>query len=340
MTSLAELIQNEDVVALTFRQKLQSVDEPDVPIFPPTYPVGKGESRHRYDTPYTINEDGDGLLICDLDTVQSQANRMEAAFSDDLADLVPQHAVKAGNAVVPLTALSHRVADAAIRATDLNDTIREAFRSFLAGDPLPLAKLAPTSFVFGAWDSRDTSAKVPRAIRSEIRAFDVAVLTKSALFSGSFSQPDLGLTDEEWEKAAKKGLASTPSVDAHGGILVKGDILQTASIHLGALRRFGHTAQGDLLPRYLLGLALAGLVASGRDYNLRSGCWLVLDGAPEWRTVSRSGERQAVELGDVVTEARDPASEWVKAVEVTLGGEPTIHPFDPKIGKKIAKGQA
>jgi hypothetical protein len=129
-------------------------------------------------------------------------------------------------------------------------------------------------------------------------------------------------------------------VNAHGGILVKGDILQTASIHLGALRRFGHTAHGDLLPRYLLGLALAGLVASGQDYNLRSGCWLVLDGAPEWETVSRGGERRAVALGDVVAEARAAASEWAKAVEVTLGGEPTVHAFDPKIGKKIAKGQA
>jgi hypothetical protein len=27
-------------------------------------------------------------------------------------------------------------------------------------------------------------------------------------------------------------------------------------------------------------------------------------------------------------------------VEVALGGEPTVHTFDSKIGKKIAKGQA
>ena len=34
------------------------------------------------------------------------------------------------------------------------------------GDPTPLAKIAPTSLVFGVWDSRDTQAKLPRLVAS------------------------------------------------------------------------------------------------------------------------------------------------------------------------------
>ena len=43
---------------------------------------------------------------------------------------------------------------------------------------MELAKIAPTSLVFGAWDSRDTQAKLPRLIASTIRAYDVVKLSR------------------------------------------------------------------------------------------------------------------------------------------------------------------
>ena len=97
MSSLIrDLITDDTTVALTFRQLLEPVEGLDVPIFPPTYPPPeKGE--HRFNTPYTVNPGPNDTLICDIDSVQSQANRMEAAFSDGLADVVPQHAVEAGD---------------------------------------------------------------------------------------------------------------------------------------------------------------------------------------------------------------------------------------------------
>jgi CRISPR-associated protein Csb1 len=312
-----------------------------MPVFPPTYPA-PDRRGHRHDTPYTINQDGDGRWHCDIDTVQSQANRMEQVFSGPCADLVPQHAVQAGNHVVRITELAHRVADAAIRASDLNETIHAAFTAWLGRDPQPLARLAPTSFVYGVWDSRDTQAKVPRAIRSEIRATDVAVFTRSAQFSGSFSKEALGLTDQEWRKGADTGVAPAPSVDAHGGVLVHGNLYQRAAIHLGALRRYPDPFDGRFAS-YLLGLALAGLLEGGRDYDLRSGCWLTPSEATAWEIVRRDGSREPVALADdqeLLAEARSAASAWADAAGVALGGEPEVHTFDKTIGRQIAKGDS
>ena len=129
------------------------------------------------------------MLLCDLDSVQSQANRMEAAFTAALAEVVPHHVVEAGGRRVELLDLPHRIADAAIRTTGLGAHIRTCFESIESGDAVAMARIAPTSLVYGAWDSRDTRIRVPRAVRSEIRAFDVSVLTRSVRYSGAFGHP-------------------------------------------------------------------------------------------------------------------------------------------------------
>ena len=208
--SIHALIADAAIVALTFRQPLASVEASDVPIAPPTYPPSRETGAHRFATPYTVNETRAGIRLCELDSVQSQANRMERAFTDVLADVVPHHVVRAGRFERDLTALPHRIADAAIRATALASRIRAAFEAFEAGDPVPLARLAPTSLVYGAWDSRDTRVRIPRAIASTVRAFDVSVLTGSSQYSGAFRQAALGLDDREWKKAAASGLRPHP----------------------------------------------------------------------------------------------------------------------------------
>ena len=70
---------------------------------------------------------------------------------------------------------------------------------------------------------------VPRAVRSEIRTFDVSVLTRSVRYSGAFGQDALGLTDREWSKGAGAGLAMTPWVDQPGRVLVHGKIVHSRS---------------------------------------------------------------------------------------------------------------
>lgn len=338
--TLKALIQKSDLVAITFRQTLEPVEGPDTPIFPATYPAPE-RGQHRFETPYTINKTKDERLVADIDSVQSQGNRMESAFSGPLSNLVPQHAVKAGERVALLTDLPHRIADAAIRATDLADTIHQAMLAYGKGDPAPLARLAPTSLVYGAWDSRDTQVKIPRAVRSEIRAFDCSIFTRSAQFTGTFDKTDLGLTDAEWKKGADAGFAPTPSVNAHGGVLVHGEIVHTASILLTALRRY--VAKGDdTLATYLLGLALAGLVHATKRYTLRSGCWLVPAGKAVWQKVTADGEREDLSLDPATlsAELEVAANAWAGAAGVTLGGEAKVHAFDTKIGKRaVAKGQ-
>lgn len=338
--TLKALIQRTDLVAITFRQTLAPVEGPDTPIFPATYPAPE-RGQHRFDTPYTINQTKDGRLVADIDSVQSQGNRMESAFSGTLSGLVPQHAVKAGERLAPLTDLPHRIADAAIRATDLGDTIHQAMLAYAKGDPAPLAKLAPTSLVYGAWDSRDTHVKIPRAVRSEIRAFDCSIFTRSAQFTGTFDKTDLGLTDTEWKKGADAGFAPTPSVNAHGGVLVHGEIVHTASVLLSALRRYV-TADDDRLATYLLGLALAGLVHAAGNYSLRSGCWLIPAGEAVWQKVAAAGAREPLNIDPsaLSAELNGVADAWASSVGVTLGGEPQVHVFDAKVGKRmVSKNQ-
>ena len=330
--SLHALMADTALVALTLRQPLASVEASDVPIAPPTYPPSRESGAHRFATPYTVNETRAGLRLCELDSVQSQANRMEGAFTEALADVVPHHVVRAGGFERDLTALPHRIADAAIRATALSPSIHAAFEAFEAGDPVPLARIAPTSLVYGAWDSRDTRVRIPRAIASTIRAVDVSVLTGSAQYSGAFGQAALGLDDAEWKKAAAAGpCPGTPCVDRPGGVLVHGAIVQSASIVLEGLRGYRTADASLVLPVYLLGLALGGLVTTGRRYRLRSGCTLVPSGAAEWRAVTEAGERLdvAIDAGTVVDELRDAAQAWSDAADVPLGAEPTLHDFDP-----------
>ena len=345
--SIHTLMADTALVALTLRQPLASVESSDAPIAPPTYPPGRDTGAHRFDTPYTVNETHEGVRLCELDSVQSQANRMEGAFTGPLADVVPHHVVRAGKRSRDLTALPHRIADAAIRATALALRIRAAFEAFETGDAVPLARLAPTSLVYGAWDSRDTRVRIPRAIASTIRACDVSVLTRSSQYSGAFGQGALGLDDREWRRAAAAGLAPTPCVDRPGGILVHGAIVQSASIVLEPLRGYRTSDASDLLPAFLLGLALGGLLTTGRRYALRSGCTLVPAGPAEWHAVTESGERNAVTIDAdaVLRELRDAARAWSEAAGVELGGPPQMHDFDPDsaramLSAKTAPGES
>ena len=340
--SMSNLVADPGIVAVTFRQVLEPVEGPDIPVFPPTYPPPPEGGGHRFDSPYTINETKDGIRFCDIDSVQSQANRMEAAFSADLADVVPQHAVQAGNhRPIPLTELPHRIVDASIRATGLAGEIREWMLALDSGDPEPLAKVAPTSLVYGAWDSRDTQVRLPRAVRSEIRAHGVSVFTRSTQYSGAFPRESLGIEEGVWKRkkngAAGVGFAPTPRVDTPGGILVHGEIVHSATILLNVLRKYRASDGGNLLPNYLFGLAMGGLLIGAGDYNLRSGCCLVPSEPAEWRSVAGDGERRALEVSGVAVreELRQAARDWAAVSGVVLGGEQKVHQYDPEAGKAM-----
>ena len=181
-------------VALHLRQPLLPVEGPGAPIFPPTYAFPDSHAYHGYN----VDELSDGTRVAAIDSVGAQANRMEPVFlaaragepDNPRADLVPQIDIAYGNEKsISILEAGHRLGDAVIRSTELKDEARNAFNAFLdRGDATPLAKIAPTSLVFGVWDSRDTQAKLPRIVQATIRAEDVEVLTRSAQYS-----PPLGL---------------------------------------------------------------------------------------------------------------------------------------------------
>ena len=89
MQEIQDLLNDKEIVAISLSQKLEPMEGRESPVFPATYPAAEKQG-HRHDTPYNVNQLKDGRLVATLDSVQSQANRMEAAFSDELAHAVPR----------------------------------------------------------------------------------------------------------------------------------------------------------------------------------------------------------------------------------------------------------
>jgi CRISPR-associated protein Csb1 len=299
-------------VALVLKQHLTPVEGEDAVFFPPTYA----------DVGYNIDTLADGTKVATVDSVGSQANRIEPLFATDaeLARLVPQVTIDVGNGnSVSLLEAGHRLGDAIVRSSDLKDDAQAAFIEYqTTGDATKLAKLGPTSLVFGAWDSRDTQAKLPRLVQSVIRAWSVDVLTRSAQYVPAIDYAKLEVfSEEEKEKSegnaksplAQRGFVAVPATGAHGGIVARGPIVRDVTINLIALRRLHAAQNADKLRRYVLGLSLVA-ATEPLDGFLRQGCLLVpkLPQPGGWEQVARTGERTAVALTQAL--ARDLAAKW------------------------------
>jgi len=174
--------------AAAFRRivRLQPAGGPGAKVFPPTYEGGKYATEKR-----RIN--GEIVDCVLLDSVQSQANRMELALKEEALDKkrisLPVIVVDFSNTdarfVGSITSLEapHRIADAILRDSEWTNEqgSKFKFRESPAGASLNTASLqnatalfgyCPTALVFGMWDSTGRSGglgvKFPRAIVSEI----------------------------------------------------------------------------------------------------------------------------------------------------------------------------
>lgn len=294
-------------VALHLRQKLLPVEGADGVIFPPTYAeIG-----------YSIDTLSDGTKVAQIDSVGAQANRMEPLFrkakpgqpENPLAKLVRQIEIAIDNArTVSILDAGHRLGDAIVRSSELADDAQKAFKQFLdTGDANAIAKLAPTSLVFGAWDSRDTQAKLPRVVQAVIRAWDIDEIHRSAQYVPPVDYAALDVFSEDEKKKAegdaksplaKRGFVHVPAVNAHGGIVVRGNIYRDVTVNLVALRQVGGE-NGATLRQYILALALVA-ATEPQDGFLRQGCLLTLDPheASAWTVVERSGQRTPARLGE------------------------------------------
>jgi CRISPR-associated protein Csb1 len=335
--------------ALVIREHLMPVEGQDGVLFPATFAASEDKT---FRGGYNIDEFADGKNVCLIDSVGSQANRIEPLFGKtEYAGLVPQIVVKAGDKTVNLLDAGHRAGDAIIRCSALQQELQDAFKAVQSGDAERLAKVAPTSLVFGVWDSRDTQAKLPRLIASTIRAFDVRKLTRSAQYVPATAYVDSGLLDEPADKKTKdayaeRGFVHVPASGSHGGVIAMGGIRRDATLHLGALRLL--TARDEAttraLRRYILGIAMTAFTYSPFGY-LRQGCNLVLDPDKprESCEVYCDGRREkvALEHGD--------ALKYAKAAAKAFGIDPDrkidhqVPPdrevmFDKELAKKDVAG--
>ncbi len=364
-------------VALRLKQTLLPVEESGI-IFPPTYA----------DIGYNIDELSDGTRVATIDSVGSQANRLEPIFKSESKDpkdwLVPQIEIvirkeacgeceacrknaarddgrkakkeactQPREVIRSLLDLAHRAADAVVQSSpDLFKLVAPAFKKLQQGDAGLLCAIAPTSLVFGVWDSRgDTGEKRPRLVRSTVRAWDVEVLHAAAQFNSVWKLLDEEQQDEltnaakkagkDWEKRMSgAGLKDAPATfrkvstkaEKHmqefrdgspnlerrvlGGVVVKGRIEREVTVNLVALRGLrGETEEEtQAIRKYLLGLSL---MAASADIELflREGCLLrYAENGDRWYQVPRRGEPAEVSLSRNIIEGyTDEAAKHFRA---------------------------
>ena len=334
---LATLMDAVDGTAAAFRcvTDYQPAGGPGDKVFPPTYEGGKYATEERIDP-----ETGEVRPCVLLDSVQSQANRMELA-------LLESH--RAGTAELPLlvtrfdqpqllqrftvTSLEapHRIADALFRDSLLGNTI---FRKSEKGRILDTAEvrnatnlfgLCPTALVFGLWDSTGPrgglGAKFQRAIVSEIIGYDAVAGKKTAsridsaqirLGAGPLYErgaagdnvPDWTLDEEsallEKSKPKKLGKDGKPSEAIHGNI--------TPSISDGGftISKARQTTTLSLAVLRRLRFPLDGAADSDRNVDLAARTWL--RGVRHSRTDAVHGDARGRQLqGQALGEADDAA---------------------------------
>lgn len=252
-------------------------------------------------------EQGKEHSVCIVDSIASQANRIEPIFARPIGGerLVPQIVIKAklkqdgqqAEQTINLLEAGHRAADAVVRFSSLAGDLSKAINSRKNGDSCPLAKIAPTSLIFGMWDSRASGVKVPRLLTSTIKAYDVLEYRRSAQFFPAIDFEAAGVVAEKGEKGLSKlseeGMAEVPSTLTLGGIEARGGICREVALNLVTLRDIVTIVEKDggsngipdvdatrketlKLQRYILGLSLVALTwLDGRVLNLRQGCQLV-----------------------------------------------------------------
>lgn len=325
--------------AIVLKQPLMPVEGEDGVLFPATYAAGDG-----FPGGYNIDTDANGQNVALVDSVGSQANRIEPMFAEpSYQHLIPQIVVTAGEKRLSILDAGHRAGDAIVRCSSLQAELQTAFRNVLKGDATSLAKLAPTSLVFGVWDSRDTQAKLPRVIASVIRAYNVRKLTRSAQFNPATEYVNEQLLDEPTDKSTKdayseRGFIHVPATASHGGVIADGGVLRTSTLGLAAIRLLNAGSDSSktlALRRYILGLSLVAFTRNPSGY-LRQGCILVVNPHKhsEFVEVHPTGERKLCTINHQI--ALDYAN--VAAVAFGVGDSRTVA-FDKVRAKADIAGE-
>jgi CRISPR-associated protein Csb1 len=368
------LLKDTGPAAIVLKQWLKPVG--DAIIFPPTYanpregdpPVYNidyfgettsiGRRFEKFKKTHTLMnseriDEGRLHSVCVIDSIPSQANRIEPAFARLVDDegksvkLVPTVRVKAKieNEVIDLDLLvdaGHRVADAMLRYTSIADDVSAAILARKKRDnpdSTPLAKLAPTSLVFGMWDSQASGVKIPRLINSIIRAYDVREYRRCSQFNPAMDFEGAGVTTDKGDvRLSEVGMDGAPSTFQLGGIEAMGGICREASLNLCTLRDIASTSPEETLKlqRYILGLCLVAITyLDGKVLNLRQGCQLVA--VPEKPMERKAINSDGTETAFVI-DAKSALTYATKtAADFGIGPDRKDVTFDPKAAKAARK---
>ncbi len=297
----------------------------------------------------TRTEEGKEHSVCVIDSIPSQANRIEPSFGRIIdkegkpVRLVPKVVITAivdgKEEQKDLLEAGHRAADAIVQLSSLREDVTNAIKARRQGDSVPLAKLAPTSLLFGMWDSRESGEKVPRLINSIIRAYDVLEFKRSSQFNAAIDYEAAGVVPGKGDKKLSEvGMDSAPAAFTLGGVEARGGICRTSTLNLCTLREITAKNNDDTprLQRYILGLALVAMTYfDGKTLNLRQGCQLVATpDKPMIRTqVFANGAEKPFEVDRETALAYATAT----AEKFGVGGDRIDAKFDPKLAKSALK---
>ena len=205
VTAWDDLLSEETgPAAIIVRERLRPAAGRGAPVAPPTFAGRRqGESDYHWDGedpqdwPAILKAVAENRVAnrCTLDSIPSQANRMEGFLKRFEGTSIPRVTlVGVKRESMSLLDVGHRVADAAAWSADNYDDFQLGLEAYVRGNALPLARIAPTSLVFGYWDSRGTTgAKARRLIRSEIIAENVVKLTRKSQYWASVD-PEASVT--------------------------------------------------------------------------------------------------------------------------------------------------
>jgi len=234
-------------------------------VYPPTYDQG----RHIFRPAWIDGKEREAVL---LDSVQSQANRVELAILDayrrdriNYPDIELVIEAETGEERYSVLELSHRIYDAALRMSTVDgisfgkSEIGQALYSARTERASELYTHAPITLTLGGWDSHGGGgplvAKLPRLITSEIVGLDAKPVDRAAVkFDPMDIRKDAGPLYESKdserryetnkEKAVPKskeykpseiGLGSVPSLSEHGAVIT--EAVQTSLVSCAAARR-------------------------------------------------------------------------------------------------------
>ena len=137
-------LTSDTFAALVIREHLTPVEGADGVLFPATYAAA--EDKRVFPGGYNIDPPEGDKNVCLVDSVGSQANRIEPIFGKpEYVGMVPQITIKAGEKSINLLEAGHRAGDALVRCTGLQKTLHDAFKEVLKGNAGPMSKIAPTS---------------------------------------------------------------------------------------------------------------------------------------------------------------------------------------------------